>query len=133
MALTEAAQRRVFFEQKLTQERDDLAKAELDLKRIEQKTGVIQPDAQTRALIGAVADLRAKIASKQVQLQSLRMYATEDNPDVKRMKRELAELQTQFARLSQMGRGAVESGEGNRGGADRSSAGGQHRVPAGDS
>ena len=30
MALTEAAQRRVFFEQKLTQERDDLAKAELD-------------------------------------------------------------------------------------------------------
>src|SRR5271165_4705861 len=58
LAVTEAAQRRMFFEQKLAQERDDLASAELDMKQIEQKTGVIQPDVQTRALIGAVADVR---------------------------------------------------------------------------
>src|SRR5208337_561807 len=113
LALTEAAQRRVFFEQKLTQERDDLARAEADLKVIEEKTGLIQPDAQTRALIGAVADVRAQIAAKQVQLQSLRTFATEDNPDVKRVQRELAELQAQSSRISQMERGGVEVGEGN--------------------
>jgi len=113
LALTEAAQRRVFFEQKLSQERAELARAEAGLKVIEEKTGIIQPDAQTRALIGAVADLRAQIAAKQVQLQSLRMYATENNPDVKRAERELAELQAQSARASQLGRGGEVGGEGN--------------------
>ncbi|HVP55519.1 MAG TPA: Wzz/FepE/Etk N-terminal domain-containing protein [Candidatus Eisenbacteria bacterium] len=113
LALTEAAQRRVFFEQKLAQEREELANAEVALKQIEQKTGVIQPDAQTRALITAVADVRAQIAARQVQLQSLRTYATENNPDVKRVQTELAELQAQYAKLSQMGHGASDSEQGN--------------------
>jgi uncharacterized protein involved in exopolysaccharide biosynthesis len=101
LALTEAAQRRAFFEQKLAAERASLTDAEVALRQLEQKTGLIQPEAQTRALIGAVAEVRAQIAAKQVQLQSMRMYATGNNPDVKRAERELAELQSQFKRLSQ--------------------------------
>jgi tyrosine-protein kinase Etk/Wzc len=113
LALTEAAQRRVFFEQKLAAEREHLSKAESTLKELEQKTGLIQPDAQAKALIGAVADLRAQIAAKEVQLQSLRTYATENNPDVKRLQRELAELQAQSAQLSQMESRRADLGEGN--------------------
>jgi tyrosine-protein kinase Etk/Wzc len=113
LALTEAAQRRVFFEQKLEAEREDLSKAELALKVLQEKTGLIQPDVQARALIGAVADFRAQVAAKQVQLQSLRTYATEDNPDVKRVERELAELQSQSTKLSQMERSGADLGEGN--------------------
>ena len=113
LALTEAAQRRVFFEQKLAAEREDLSKSELALKVLQEKTGLIQPDAQARALIGGVADFRAQVAAKQVQLQSLRTYATEDNPDVKRLERELAELQSQAAKLSQMERSGADLGEGN--------------------
>lgn len=113
LALTEAAQRRVFFEQKLAAERDDLSKAELAMKALEEKTGLIQPDAQARALITAVADFRAQVAAKQVQLQSLRTYATEDNPDVKRVERELAELQAQSSKLSQMERSGADLGGGN--------------------
>jgi uncharacterized protein involved in exopolysaccharide biosynthesis len=113
LALTEAAQRRIFFEQKLAQERDDLSKAELALKLIEQKTGLIQPDAQTRALIGAVADVRAQIAAKEVQLQSMRTYATQNNPDLKRTETELSEMRAQYARLSQMQPGGAAVGEGN--------------------
>jgi uncharacterized protein involved in exopolysaccharide biosynthesis len=113
LALTEAAQRRVFFEQKLAMERDELSKAELTLKQIEQKTGLIQPDAQTRALIGAVADVRAQIAAKEVQLQSMRSYATQNNPDVKRAESELAEMRSQYARLSQTQAVSGAAGEGN--------------------
>ena len=113
IALTEAGQRRVFFEQKLTKERDDLATSELALKQIEQKTGLIQPDAQTRALIGAVADVRAQIAAKEVQLQSLRTYATPNNPDVKRVQTELGELQAQYVRLARMSGAGSDSAEGN--------------------
>lgn len=113
LALTEAAQRRVFFEQKLEQERDDLAKTESAMKVIELKSGVIQPDAQTRALIGAVADVRAQIAAKEVQLQSLRTSATPNNPDVIRLQHELEAMQAQSAKISQMQRGDLEVGEGN--------------------
>ncbi len=113
LALTEAAQRRAFFEQKLAQERDDLAKAEFAMQQIEQKTGLLQPDAQTKALIGAVADIRAQIAAKEVQLQSLRTYGTENNPDVKRVERELAELQAQSAKISQTQRTGSEPAENN--------------------
>ena len=60
-----------------------------------------------------MADFRAQVAAKQVQLQSLRTYATEDNPDVKRLERELAELQSQAAKLSQMERSGADLGEGN--------------------
>ncbi|HZD30977.1 MAG TPA: Wzz/FepE/Etk N-terminal domain-containing protein [Candidatus Angelobacter sp.] len=113
LALTEAAQRRAFFEQKLAAERDDLSHAELTLKQIEQKTGLIQPDAQTRALIGAVADVRAQIAAKEVQLQSMRSYATASNPDVIRTERELAELRSQLSKIAQMQSGGPVSSEGN--------------------
>ena len=113
LALTEAAQRRIFFVQKLSSEREDLSKAELVLRQVQERTGVIQPDAQTRALVGAVAELRASIAAKQVQLQSLRTYATESNPDVKRAERELAELQAQSAKLSQMERSGTDLGTGD--------------------
>ena len=112
LALTEAAQRRAFFEQKLVAERNALSQAELALKQIEQQTGIIQPDAQTRALIGEVAEVRAQIAAKEVQLQSMGSYATPNNPDVKRVEAELAKLRAQFASLSRTQATAVPS-EGN--------------------
>src|SRR5579875_908259 len=49
LAVTEASQRRLFFEQQLEQARDNLTKAEEDLKLTEQKTGVLQLDAQARS------------------------------------------------------------------------------------
>jgi len=112
LALTEAAQRRAFFEQKLAAERAALSQSEAVLKQIEQKTGIIQPDAQTRALIGAVAEVRAQIAAKEVQLQSMGNYATANNPDVKRVQTELAELRAQSANLSRT-QAATAAGEGN--------------------
>ena len=112
LALTEAAQRRAFFEQKLVAERNALSQAELALKQIEQQTGIIQPDAQTRALIGEVAEVRAQIAAKEVQLQSMGSYATPNNPDVKRVETELAKLRAQFASLSRT-QAAAAPGEGN--------------------
>ena len=112
LALTEAAQRRAFFEQKLVAERNALSQAELALQQIEQQTGIIQPDAQTRALIGEVAEVRAQIAAKEVQLQSMGSYATPNNPDVKRVETELAKLRAQFASLSRTQAAAAPS-EGN--------------------
>ncbi len=100
LAVTEASQRRMFYEQELRNAKDKLANAEQQLEITEQKTGVMQLDAQARALIGSAATLRAEISAKEVEIQSLQLYATEDNPVLVTAKRELAAMQSQLSLLN---------------------------------
>jgi tyrosine-protein kinase Etk/Wzc len=100
MAITEASQRRLFFQQQLEQAKDKLADAEEDLKRTEQKTGLIQLDSQARALIESAATLRAQVAAKEVQIQGMRSFATDQNAELHVAEQELAGLQAQLAKLS---------------------------------
>lgn len=99
LAVTEASQRRLFFEHQLGQAKNQLSDAEEQLKKMEQTTGVLQIDAQTRAVIESVAQLRAQIAAKQVQIQAMSSFATPDNPQLQVAEQELAALQAQQAKL----------------------------------
>jgi uncharacterized protein involved in exopolysaccharide biosynthesis len=99
LAITEASQRRLFFEQQLQQAKDKLADAEQALLQTETRTGVIQLDAQTRALIESAASLRAQIAAKEVEIQSLRTYATDENAQLVQAQEELQGLRAQLAKL----------------------------------
>jgi tyrosine-protein kinase Etk/Wzc len=110
LAITEAGQRRVFYQQQLDAEREALSQAEVALRQVQEKSGLIQPDAQGRAIVSAVADMRAQVAIHEVQLQAMRSYATENNPDVKRAQQELAGLRGQLAKLE---RNTGELGNGN--------------------
>ena len=76
LAITEAGQRRLFFQQQLDQAKDNLETAEENLKLTEQKTGLIQVGSQTAALIQSATSIRAQIAAKEVQIQALHTYAT---------------------------------------------------------
>jgi uncharacterized protein involved in exopolysaccharide biosynthesis len=99
LAITEASQRRLFFEKQLEQARDNLAIAEEALKQTEQKTGLIQLDSQARALIESAASLRAQIAAKEVQIQSMRTFATNENSQLIQTQQELEGLRVQLAKL----------------------------------
>lgn len=99
LAVTDAAQRRLFFERQLKQAKDDLTAAEIALQATQERTGVIQPDQQSRATIDAFASLRAQIAAKEVQLAAMETFATRDNPDYVRTLQELDGLRTQLTRL----------------------------------
>lgn len=99
LALTEAGQRRLFFEQQLLQAKDNLVSAEESLKRTELATGVIQLDAQAKGLIESAAALRAQIFAKEVQVQGLNTYATANNPELSLAKEELNTLEQQLTRL----------------------------------
>jgi len=96
LAMTEAAQRRLFFNEQLEDEKKALASAEDDLKNTQEKTGLIQLNGQSEQIIRNVANLRAQIVSREVQMQALRTYATEENPDVSRLQQEIAALQKQL-------------------------------------
>ncbi len=99
LAVSEAARRRLFYQHKVDAERDALSLAELDLKQAQEKTGLVVPDAQARAIIQSVADMRAQIAIHEVRLQAMRNYATAGNPDLARAEQELAGLRTQLAKM----------------------------------
>ena len=100
LAITEASQRRIFFQQQLLEANENLAAAEEAMKRTEQSTGVLQVDSQAKSLIESAAILRGQIVAKEVELQGMRSYATEDNPQMVTASRELAALEAQLARLS---------------------------------
>lgn len=99
LAITEASQRRLFFDQQLEQTKNKLADAEEALKVTEQKTGMLQLDSQARALIESAAQLRAEIAAKEVQLQMMRTYATSANSSMVEAQQELDGLRAQLASL----------------------------------
>ncbi len=103
MAVTEASQRRLFFEQQLSQAKDNLAGAEEELKKTEQRTGLIQLDSQARATIESVAQLRAQIAAKDVQIRAMRSFATGENPDLQMAEQELAGLREELAKMGASG------------------------------
>jgi len=100
LAITEAAQRRVIFEQQLAKTKDDLAASEEALKQTELTTGFVQIDAQARALIGSAANLRAQIVAKEVQIEAMKAYAGVGNPDLQEQETELAGLRAQFNQLT---------------------------------
>jgi uncharacterized protein involved in exopolysaccharide biosynthesis len=99
LAITEASQRRLFFQEQLEQAKDNLAHAEEALKQTQQKTGLIQLDSQARALIETAAGLRAQVTAKEVQIRSLQTFATGENPELVQAQQELATLQLQLRKL----------------------------------
>jgi tyrosine-protein kinase Etk/Wzc len=99
LAITEASQRRLFFEQQLNSAKDNLANAEEALKRTEQTTGLIQLNSQASALIQSAAILRAQITAKEVELQAMNTYATSENSNVVETQQELDSLKAQLAKL----------------------------------
>ena len=99
LAITEASQRRLFFERELEQAKDKLVDAEEALMRTEQTTGVIQLDSQARALIESAAALRAQITAREVQIQGMQAYATGENAQLVQAQRELDGLRAQLAKL----------------------------------
>lgn len=105
LAMTEAAQRRNFYEQQLLQEKDALADAEVSLTETQEKTGMVHPTWQTQVQIQSVAQTKAEIANHEIRLAALSHSETADNPDMARLRAELDTLRGQLARMEGAGDG----------------------------
>ena len=99
LAITEASQRRLFFEQELEQAKVNLANSEEALKQTEQTTGVMQLDNQARALSESATSLRAQIVTREVEIQGMQTYATGENAQLVQAQRELESLRAQLAKV----------------------------------
>jgi uncharacterized protein involved in exopolysaccharide biosynthesis len=99
LAIGSASQRRKFYQQQLAEEKDRLADAEVALKQTQLTTGVLQLSGQAQNLIGQEASIQANITAHEVQLGALLSSSTEQNPDVVRLRTELAGLREQLKQL----------------------------------
>jgi uncharacterized protein involved in exopolysaccharide biosynthesis len=99
LAITEASQRRLFFERQLSAAHEDLTRAEEDMKQTEQRTGVIELQSQARAMIASASLLRGQLAAKQVEIRGMREFAADQNPDLQRAEQELTGMEGQLAAM----------------------------------
>ncbi len=103
LAISEAAQRRLFFEQQLAASKNNLSNAEQALLQTEQTTGLVEIGSQARALIESAASIRAQITAKEVQIQGMQTYAAADNASLVQAQQELSGLRAQLAKLGGSG------------------------------
>ncbi len=98
-AVSLAKRNRIFLEKQLVATKVDLEAAEEQLKSYQTKKKVVALDAQAEGSVKALADLKAQIIIREIQLGAMREFATQENPDVKRIKDEIREIQFQLKRL----------------------------------
>ena len=96
LAVTEAQQRRIFFEKQLELTKVNFVKAELALK----ETGVNSTALKLSpgSAVETVARLKASISVQEVKLGSMRNSLTENSPDFKQAMNELGSLKMQLAK-----------------------------------
>ena len=98
-AVTEASHRRLFYEKQLLQAKQNLGDAEIALKQLQEKTGIIHLDAQAQLGIGTAAGLKGQIAMREVELGAMRTFATGNNPDYIRIQQTLSGLKAQLNKV----------------------------------
>jgi uncharacterized protein involved in exopolysaccharide biosynthesis len=96
LAVTEAQQRRAFFEKQLSQVKEKFTEAEQALRATGVSSSVLKSN-PTSAL-AAVAGLKAQVTAQEVKVGAMRGYLAETAPDFKQAMTELASLRAQLAK-----------------------------------
>jgi capsule polysaccharide export protein KpsE/RkpR len=101
LAITEAQQRRAFFERQLQQTRDKLTAAQLALQASGFSQGALK--AEPKAAAEGYARLRAEVTAAEVRLQTMRGNLVDETPEVRQLQATLSALRAQLAKLEQAG------------------------------
>jgi len=107
LALSEAQQRRVFFETQLKQTRERLAEAQQALQQSGFNQGTLR--AEPRAAAEGYARLRAELTASEVRLRVLRSRLADEAPEVVQQQSVVAALRAQLGKLESAAEGATDS------------------------
>lgn len=93
LAVTEAQQRRAYYEQQIIKTQAKIPQLELEYKEAQKSSGL-----EVASLLSEAGTLPGQIAAKELQLQVLSKFATTQNPELKRLAAEISALRTQLAK-----------------------------------
>ena len=96
LAITEAQQRRLFFEKQLNLAKDKLSQAEIALKATGVSGNVLK--SIPASAVAAVAGIQAAVTAQEVKLGAMRGYLAETAPDFRQAINELSNLKSQLAK-----------------------------------
>jgi len=120
IAITEAAQRRLFYEKQLEITKNNLASAEIEFKNGLNKGGVVSVDNDGKAVLETIGRIRAQISSKEVKISALGAFVTPNNQEFKREEEELKGLRAELLKLQNgdVKQGASNDNDGKNSGLD---------------
>ncbi len=101
LAITEAQQRRLFYEQQIDKTQQSLAVVEARLRQALGKSGLQMTSLMAEGAIRGGADIRGQIVAREIQLQALGRFITPQNPEMQRLSSELSALRAQLAKFEQ--------------------------------
>lgn len=93
LAVTEAQQRRAYYEQQIVKSQSKIPQLEQEFKDAQKSSGL-----EVASLLSEAATLPGQIAAKELQLQVLSRFATVQNPELKRLAAEISALRAQMAK-----------------------------------
>ena len=93
LAVTEAQQRRAYYEQQIIKTQTKIPQLELEYKEAQKSSGL-----ELASLLSEAGTLPGQIAAKELQFQVLSRFANAQNPDLKRLAVEISALRAQMAR-----------------------------------
>jgi uncharacterized protein involved in exopolysaccharide biosynthesis len=102
--LTEAGRNRAFIESRLKETERDLRRAEEDLRGFQERNKAVVLQDQAKAAVEGAAKLKGEIMAAEVQLEVVRGFSTEQNPQVIHLKTQIQEMKRQFTKM-QYGQG----------------------------
>ena len=97
LAVTEAQQRRIFFEQQLQKAREQLTRAQVALQTSGFTANALK--AEPKAAAETYARLRAELTTGEVRLQALREKLVDQAPEIVQQQAVLTELRRQLSKL----------------------------------
>ncbi|MDP9902181.1 GumC family protein [Variovorax ginsengisoli] len=111
LAVTEAQQRRLFFEKQLFDAKNKLIKSEQALKASGVSSSVLRVSPQSA--VEGIARLQAQITAQEVKVASMRGYLMPASPDLKQAQNELNAIKSQLIRAQQEEPQAAKEGAGD--------------------
>jgi capsule polysaccharide export protein KpsE/RkpR len=99
-----AGRQRAFVADQLAKTERALREAEDALRRFQERNRTVVLDQQARGVIEEMARLKGEIMASEVQLEVMRNFATEMNPEVVNLKKRVSEMKRQLAQI-QYGKG----------------------------
>lgn len=95
----EAGRQRVFVTAQLARAKVGLELAEEALRRFQERNRAVVLQEQTRGAIEAAARLKGEVIASEVQLEVMRNFATDTNPEVVALRRKIEEMRRQLAQM----------------------------------
>lgn len=99
--ITKGKRKRLFLEDRLREVRVEMEKAEIELKRFQEKYNLVAFEEQAKVAIEGAAEIKGQIIAAQTELEVLKQFGTEKQIEAVMLKAKIEELKKQLESIEQ--------------------------------